>query len=80
MRRDYKEKLKYKEDIMELNVKEQIEKLQAEIAQLAGQARNINDQVVLLQNQGQQLVNALLKKQGALELLQALNGSKENKE
>ena len=65
---------------MELNVKEQTEKLQAEIAQLSGQVRIVNDQLALLQNQRQLLVNELLKKQGALELLQSLDGKKEVKD
>lgn len=61
---------------MELNVKEQTEKLQAEIAQLSGQARNIEDQLTILSNQKQQLINTILKKAGALELLQGLDGGK----
>ncbi len=61
---------------MELNVKEQTEKLQGEIAQLSVQVRSVNDQLALLQNQKQQLINDLLKKAGALELLQGLDGDK----
>ena len=62
---------------MELNVKEQTEKLQTEANQLASQARNIEDQITILQNQRQQLINELLKKQGALELLNNLDGKDE---
>lgn len=65
---------------MELNVKEQTEKLQAEIAQLNNQTRNINDQLAILQNQRQELINAILKKAGALELLQGLDGDKPDPE
>lgn len=64
---------------MELNVKEQTEKLQGEIAQLSGQARNIEDQLTILGSQKQQLINEILKKAGALELLQGLDGEKPTK-
>ena len=54
---------------MELNIKEQTEKLQVELEGLARQIQQV-------QQQQQVLVNEALKKQGALELLQSLDSEK----
>lgn len=54
---------------MELNVKEQTEKLQAEIGQLQAQLQQV-------EQARNKLTAAILKKAGALELLQGLNGDK----
>jgi len=56
-----------------VETKELIEKTQAELNELAQQIQQI-------QQQQQALVNETLKKQGALELLQSLNGTGEIKE
>ncbi len=61
---------------MELNVKEQTEKLQAELDALGNQATQIDNQISLLRQAKQDLVNQVFKKTGALELLQSLNGDK----
>ena len=57
---------------MELNIKEQTEKLQAEITQLTGQLQQIDSQMAQLQQAKNNQVAVILKKQGALELLQSL--------
>ncbi len=59
---------------MELNVKEQTEKLQAELAQETGKLQQIDNQIAQLQQAKNIQVAAILKKQGALELLQSLVG------
>ena len=61
---------------MELNVKEQTEKLQEEIAQLTGQLQQLDGQIAQFQQARNNQVTVILKKQGALELLQNLNGDK----
>ena len=61
---------------MELNVKEQTEKLQTELDALGNQATQIDKQIVLLQQARQNVVNQVFKKTGALELLQSLDGKK----
>ena len=60
---------------MELNIKEQTEKLQAEITQLTGQLQQIDSQMAQLQQAKNNQVAVILKKQGALELLQGLEPS-----
>ena len=62
---------------MELNVKEQTEKLQAELAQATRQLQQVDNQMAQLQQARNIQVNTILKKQGALELLQSLNTNKE---
>ena len=64
---------------MELNVKEQTEKLQGEIAQLTRQLQQVENQIAQLQQAKNIQVTAILKKQGALELLQSLEGEKPKK-
>ena len=59
---------------MELNVKEQKEKLETEIAQLAGQIQQLEAQINQLTQNKSNLLQAFLKKQGALELLNNLDG------
>ena len=54
---------------MEINKEEQIKKLQGELKQIAEQLQRV-DQT------RQQLANALLKKQGAIELLEGLEEKK----
>ncbi len=58
---------------MELNVKEQTEKLQAEQAQL-------NQQLQQIEQAKNNAVAAILKNAGKLELLQSLNGDKPKEE
>ncbi len=62
--------------MVEVDVKVEIEKLQMEIVQVTGEAQVINNQIQQLQQAGQVKINDLLKKQGALELLNNLNGKK----
>ncbi len=64
---------------MELNVKEQTEKLQGEIAQATRQLQQVENQIAQLQQAKNIQVTAILKKQGALELLQSLDGDKPKK-
>ncbi len=54
---------------MELNVKEQTEKLQGEITQLQAQLQQV-------EQARNNVIIAIAKKSGALELLQNLNGDK----
>ena len=54
---------------MELNVKEQTEKLEAEIKELQAQLQQV-------EQAKNNVVAAILKKQGALELLNSLNEDK----
>ena len=61
---------------MELNVKEQTEKLQAEITQLTGQLQQLDNQIAQFNQARNNQVAQILKKQGALELLQNLDGDK----
>ena len=65
---------------MELNVKEQIEKLQGELAQMTRQLQQVDNQMAQLQQARNIQVNTILKKQGAMELLQSLNTNKEVKD
>ena len=57
---------------MELNIKEQTEKLQGEANQLASKVRSMDEQLAMLNNQKQQVMNELIKKLGGIELLQSL--------
>ncbi len=65
---------------MELNVKEQTEKLQTEIARLTGELQQLESQATQLQQARNNQVALILKKQGALELLQNLDGGKPKQE
>ena len=66
---------------MEIDIKEQQDKLRAEVAQLTGQLQQIDNQIAQLNQARNNQVGEILKKQGALELLQSLDGDKpeENK-
>ena len=59
---------------MELDVKKEAEKLQAEIAQLTGQLQQLEAQIAQLNQARNNQIALILKKQGALELLQNLDG------
>lgn len=61
---------------MEIDIKEQQGKLQAEIAQLTGQLQQLDNQIAQFQQARNNQVAAILKKQGALELLQNLDDKK----
>ena len=61
---------------MEVNVKEQTEKLNAEITQLNSQLQQVDAQIAQLQQTRNNVVATILKKAGALELLQGLDGDK----
>ena len=61
---------------MEIDIKEQQDKLRAEVAELTGQLQQLDNQVIQLQQAISNLMVAKFKKQGALELLQSLNGDK----
>ena len=62
---------------MEIDIKVEQEKVQGEIQQLTEKVNQINNSLCLLQQQRQEVINQLLMKQGQLELLQRLNGNKE---
>ncbi|KKL25310.1 hypothetical protein LCGC14_2406580 [marine sediment metagenome] len=64
---------------MELNVKEQTEKLQGELAQATRQLQQVDNQMAQLQQAKNNQVAVILKKQGALELLQSLSAEKPEK-
>ena len=61
---------------MELNVKEQTEKLQGEALQIAEKIVAVRRQIEQLQRTLQLLINESLKNQGASNLLQSLEGDK----
>ena len=61
---------------MEIDIKEQQDKLRAEVAELTGQLQQIDNQIAKLNQAKNNQVALILKKQGALELLQSLNGDK----
>ena len=61
---------------MEIDIKEQQDKLRAEVAELTGQLQQIDNQIAQLNQAKNNQVALILKKQGALELLQSLNGDK----
>ena len=64
---------------MEVNVKEQTKKLEAEIDNLATQIQQKDAQINELAKAKSDLLKALLKKQGALGLIQELNADKPKK-
>ena len=64
---------------MELNVQEQVAKIKAEMEQLVESANQIQAQINQLTTQKQELINGIIKKQGALDLLNNLNGKKPEK-
>ncbi len=57
---------------MELDIKEQTEKLQEEAQRIGKELSVIQQQATQLQQRQQALINEALKNQGALELLQSL--------
>lgn len=61
---------------MEINVKEEQARVKAEVTQINGQLSLVNNQLAILQQQKQQLINALLEKSGELKLLERLDGKK----
>ena len=61
---------------MEIDIKEQQDKLRAEIAELTGQLQQLDSQIAQLNQAKNNQVALILKKQGALELLESLNGAK----
>ncbi len=61
---------------MELNVKEQTEKLQGEAQKIGQELSFIQNQIAQLQQRQQLLINEALKNQGALDLLKSLDGEK----
>ena len=62
---------------MEIDVKKEQERVQAEVKELVNQTNQINDSMNLLQQQRQEVINRLLMKQGELELLKRLDGVEE---
>ncbi len=64
---------------MEVNVKEEQAKAKAEVSQINGQLSLVNNQLAILQQQRQELINALLEKSGELKLLERLDGGKKEK-
>jgi len=67
---------------MEVNIKEQDARLKAELAELQGQLNQVNQQVTIFQQQASNLTALVLKKMGALELLQGFekDGAKPKEE
>ena len=61
---------------MEIDIKEQQDKLRAEVAELTGQLQQLDNQIAQLNQAKNNQVALILKKQGALELLESLNGAK----
>ena len=61
---------------MELNVKEQTEKLQAELVDIQNQINQVEAQATKLTQIKSELLQRGLRKQGAMELLNSLNGDK----
>ena len=61
---------------MEIDIKEQQDKIRAEVAELTGQLQQLDNQIAQLNQAKNNQVALILKKQGALELLQSLNGEK----
>ena len=64
---------------MELDVKEQTEKLKEEAQRIGKELSVIQQQATQLQQRHQLLINETLKNQGALDLLNNLNGKEEPK-
>ena len=65
---------------MEVDIKEQQDKLRGEIAELTGQLQQLDNQIAQFQQAKNNQVALILKKQGALELLQSLDGEKPKEE
>ena len=65
---------------MEIDVKEQEAKLKAEAQRIGEELAEIQKQANQLQQRQQLLVNEALKNQGALDLLESLDGEKEIKD
>jgi len=61
---------------MEIDVKEEQKRVQSEMAQLSSQIDQADKQLAFLQQQRQQLINALLEKSGEIKLLNRLDGKK----
>ena len=61
---------------MEIDIKEQQDKLRAEVAELTGQLQQIDNQIAQLNQAKNNQVAVILKKQGALEVLESLDGDK----
>ena len=61
---------------MEIDIKEHQDKLRAEVTELTGQLQQLDNQIAQLNQAKNNQVALILKKQGALELLQSLNGDK----
>lgn len=57
---------------MEIDVKEHANKLRAEVAQMSQQLQQIDTQIAQLQQAKNNQLAELLKRQGALELVQSL--------
>ena len=57
---------------MEIDIKEQQDKLRAEVAKLTGELQQLDNQMAQLNQAKNEQVALILKKQGALELLQSL--------
>ena len=60
---------------MELDIKEQEEKLRAKAQNIGNQLNEVVRQINQLQQRQQLLINEALKNQGALDLLNNLNGN-----
>ena len=61
---------------MEIDVKKEQERIQDEVKELVNQANEIDGKVSTLQQQHQEILKQILKKQGELELLQRLEKEK----
>ena len=61
---------------MELDIKEQTEKLQEEAQRIGKELSVIQQQATQLQQRQQLLINEALKNQGALDLIKSLDGEK----
>ena len=59
---------------MEIDIKEQEEKLKAEAQRIGEELNVIQQQATQLQQKQQALINEALKNQGALDLIKNLNG------
>lgn len=64
---------------MEIDVKEQTTKLQMEIAELTGELQQINSQLDQLNQAKNNQIALILKKQGALEMLNNLDGKNDER-
>ena len=64
---------------MEIDVKGNEARVKAELAELQSQLNQVNQQIILSQQQANNLTALVLRKLGALELLQSLNDKKDAK-